>query len=124
MISGQPASTTLALRYYAPHFTGATDLEIRGLLAEIERQHGVPYDVKEIPSRPGSDLTTRVADDTAERNCYELDFRPRAVLLRQRTSASIRQLLRSQSGRYYIAGTITITHHPSVPTWLRHLTPV
>lgn len=114
---------TLALRYYPPHFRQGTHAEILHLLNEIERRHGICVEMREVPHGPGTDSTTSLADEAAEKRFYERDFRPRAAILRARTGESVRRLLRSKSGGYFLAGTVVITKNEQVEWLASYATP-
>lgn len=115
--------TAYQLRYYAPHFTQCTHAEIVRLLNEIARRHGVRCETREVPHRPGTDPSTSIADEAAEKELYERDFRPRAAALKFRTGESVRKLLRSKSGAYFLAGTVTVTKDGQVEWLATHATP-
>lgn len=112
------------LRYYAPHFSQSNHAEILGLLEEIGRRHGVRCEIKEVRHRPGTDPKTYIADDAAEKELYERDFRPRAAVLKQRTGEPVRKLLRSNSGGYFLAGTVAITKNGQVEWLASYATPL
>jgi len=118
-------SPTMAydLRYYAPHFARSTHAEILRLLGEIGRRHSLHCEIREVPHRPGVDPSTWIADEAAERELYEQDFRPRAAVLKHRTGESVRKLLRSNSGGYFVAGTVAITKNGQIEWLASHATP-
>jgi hypothetical protein len=92
------------------------------LLDEIDHRHRVPYEIKELSRRAGIQPGTWIVDDAEEKEVYERDFRPRAAILRYRTGESVRKLLRSKSGGYFVAGTVTITQNGQVEWLASHST--
>ncbi len=96
----------LKLRYYAPAFEASDDDTIRALLSSIRSKWGIDYEIVEIPTRPGVFPGHIQTDEAREAELYEKHFVPRAALLKFRTDAPINSSLRTNSGRYYLRGTI------------------
>jgi len=88
------------LRYYCQ---SEGKVGIRELLTGIEAKHGITYEISDL-SRNGA------YDEEKEKQVYERDFKPRAKVLKKRTSEPITQL-RSRRARHYfvsLPGTIAI----------------
>lgn len=94
------------LRYYCQ---GEGKEEIRKLLTDVKKKHGIIYEI--------SDLSiNRAYDEEKEKQVYERDFKPRAKVLKKRTGEPITQL-RSRKARHYfvsLPGTITIIRNERI----------
>jgi len=90
----------LKLRYYCQKNGNE---EIRRLLAELEAKQKIPYEILDL-SRNGE------FNGEKEKQAYEMDFKPRARIMKQRTGQSITKLKSAKHGNYYVSepGTIAI----------------
>lgn len=90
----------LSLRYY---YEGRGTEEILALLAEIKATHNVAYEVLDLSSYGAY-------NEDKEKEIYERDFKPRARILKRRTSQSITSLRSRKAGHYFVSkpGTIAI----------------
>lgn len=102
------------LRYYAPDYKKEDHETILPLLEEIRIKHNIPYEVVQIKYQKSEYSDDYVADEQQEKEIYEKDFRSRKSLLKQRMGESVRRLLRSRSGGYFVAGTVAITLNQQV----------
>lgn len=102
------------LRYYAPDYKKEVHESILALLEQIRIKHNIPYEVVQIRRRSSEYSDDYIANGQHEKEIYEKDFRPRKNLLKQRMGESIRRLLRSRSGGYFVAGTVAITLNQQV----------
>jgi len=94
------------LRYYCQ---GDGTEGIRKILTDIEVRHGIRYEVSDL-SRNGA------YNEEKEKRVYERDFKPRAKVLKKRTSEPITRL-RSRRARHYfvsLPGTIAIVRDEKV----------
>lgn len=119
-VSGFGASGSAApfwLRYYAPSFDRQVEEQIKSLLAEIAQAQHLQTEIVELRLVP-SKLTGQTFPDSAhEEEIYKRHFLPRKSLLKGRTGISLREQLRSNSGRYNLAGTLVIVSQSGVE-WL------
>jgi hypothetical protein len=101
-------NASYGLRYYAPSFDRKIDNEIRELLREICRIWNLRCDIEDLRLTP-SKLTGQLFPDSAhEEEIYKRDFLPRKGVLKTRSGASLREQLRSNSGRFNLAGAVVI----------------
>lgn len=101
-------SASYGLRYYAPSFDRDLDKQIRKILDDIFEIWHLRRDIVELRLMP-SKLTGQPFPDSAhEEETYKRDFLPRKSILKARTGASLREQLRSRSGRFNVAGTVVI----------------
>jgi len=94
------------LRYYCQN---AGKEEIRKILTEINKKHGIPSEISDL-------LRNGMYDPEKENQIYERDFKPNAKVLKKRTGESITRL-RSRKGRNYfisLPGTIAIIRNEEV----------
>lgn len=97
------------LRYYAPDYNKEVYDNILSLLTQIKMKRGISYEITELRYRKSEYSKDYIAEEQHEREVYERDFRPRKSVLKQRIGESIRRLLRSRKGGYFVAGTVAIT---------------
>ena len=96
------------LRYYAPDYRKQTHDVILSLLEQIKIKHNILYEITQLRYRKSEYSDDYIADEQHEKEIYEKDFLPRKFVLKQRIGESIRRLLRSRSGGYFVAGTVAI----------------
>jgi len=111
------------LKYYAPAFYRSVHEEIVKVLAEAKDKHGIPYEILELRRKPSDDPTFYLVEEAHEKELYEKDFRPRASLLKGRLGESIRRLLRSRSGGYFLNGRVAIMKDRQVEWVSSHAVP-
>jgi len=94
------------LRYYC---NGKGNEEIVSLLTEIEKQHGINYEISDLSKNGEYDIEK-------EKVVYEKDFKPKAKILKKRIGKSITQLRSRKAGNYFISrpGTIAIVKNEMV----------
>jgi hypothetical protein len=108
---------TFWLRYYAPSFDKHAEGEIRRLLAEIDQAQRLRNEVVELRVVPSKLTGDAFPDPAHEEEIYKRHFLPRKNVLKARTGVSLRDQLRSNSGRYNLAGTLAIVSHSGIE-WL------
>lgn len=96
---------------------------IISLLEQIKARYGIPYEVIQLRHRKSEYSDDFIADEQHEKEVYEKDFRPRKNILKQRIGESIRRLLRSRSGGYFVAGTVAITLNGQVEWFANYANP-
>jgi hypothetical protein len=95
--------------YYSPAFEKRVDEGIPQLFAELQSRYGIEsqvIDLRLVPSLLSA--TMLVPDEAHEKEIYDRDFLPRWRVLNARTGVTIRKALRSNSGRYCVAGTVAV----------------
>ena len=95
--------------YYSPALEKRVDEGIPPLFAELQSAQGIEsqaINLRLVPSPMNSAIV--VPDEAHEREIYQRDFEPRRRVLNLRTGARARKVLRSNSGRYCIAGTLAV----------------
>lgn len=97
------------MRYYAPEYNKEVHDNILSLLTQVKMKHDISYEITELRHRESKYSEDYIAEEQHEREIYEKDFKPRKSVLKQRIGESIRRLLRSRSGGYFVAGTVAIT---------------
>lgn len=105
------------LRYYAPSFDKQIDGEIKRLLAEVERAWNLQREILELRLVPSKLNGQPFPDAAHEEEIYKRDFLPRKNVLKARTGTSLRDQLRSNSGRFNLAGTLAIVSQSGIE-WL------
>lgn len=105
------------LRYYAPSFDKQIDEEIKRLLAEVERAWDLRHEILELRLVPSKLNSQPFPDSAPEEEIYKRDFLPRKNVLKARTGTSLRDQLRSNSGRFNLAGTVAIVSQSGIE-WL------
>lgn len=105
------------LRYYAPSFDKQIDEEIKRVLAEIERAWDLRHEILELRLVPSKLNGQPFPDSAHEEEIYKRDFLPRKNVLKARTGTSLRDQLRSNSGRFNLAGTLAIVSQSGIE-WL------
>ena len=105
------------LRYYAPNFDKQIDEEIKRLLAEVERAWDLRHEILELRLVPSKLNGQPFPDCAHEEEIYKRDFLPRKNVLKARTGTSLRDQLRSNSGRFNLAGTVVIVSQSGIE-WL------
>jgi hypothetical protein len=82
---------------------------IESLMNQIQRTHGLSFELAPVRLVPSTlSATTLVPDDRHEEEIYKRDFLPQWRVLNARTGARVRKVLRSNSGRFCIAGTLAV----------------
>jgi len=99
----------LTLRYY---WQGKGKQDIRKLLADIEAEHGIGFEISDLSSH-GS------YDEESEKRVYERDFKPRARILKRRTGEAITRLRSHKAGHYFVSrpGTIAVLGDDGQVEW-------
>jgi len=116
-----------SLRYYrgvsvsawSPELTQESqrfDSEVRSLLSEIERKHGIHYEVIELRMKRSSDGSAYM-DEDHEREIYYKEFLPRSKVFKKR-GFSVTDL-RSNRGHVYIARRVAVTSNGLIE-WFTH----
>ncbi len=88
----------LSLKYYA---SGKANDSICRLLSEVKTRHGITFETIDLS-------TNGVYDPVKEKSVYERDFKPRARILRRRTTGPISRLRSRRAGNYFISKPETI----------------
>jgi hypothetical protein len=95
--------------YYPPALEKRVDEGIPPLFAELQSKHGIESQVinlRLVPSLLSAAIL--VPDEAQEKEIYDRDFLPRWRVLNARTGVNLRKALRSNSGRYCVAGTVAV----------------
>lgn len=111
------------LRYYSPDFYISVHQKILNVLVQIETVHGIRHEIFELRQLPSTDPNTHRVDNSHEKEIYQRDFRPRAGILAARIGESVKRLLRSRSGGYFVNGTVVITRNGQVEWFASYATP-
>lgn len=111
------------LRYYAPDYKKEVHDSILSLLEQIKIKHNIPYEIAQLKHRESEYSDDYIADEEHEKEIYEKDFKPRKSILKQRIGESIRRLLRSRSGGYFVAGTVAIILNEQVEWFANYANP-
>ena len=113
----ESGKTTYGLRYYSPSYDKNVDKEITKLLDDIFRTWHIRRDVPELRLAPSKLTGQPFPEVTHEEEIYKCDFLPRKSVLKARTGASLREQLRSNSGRFNVAGTVVVVSQHGIE-WL------
>lgn len=103
------------LGYYSPALEKRVDEGIPPILAELQRVYGIESQVinlRLVPSLLSAAIL--VPDEAHEKEIYDRDFLPRWRVLNARTGVNLRKALRSNSGRYCVAGTVALSSDEGV----------
>jgi hypothetical protein len=95
--------------YYSPAMEKRVDEGIPPLFAELQNAYRIEsqvIDLRLVPSPLNNAIL--VPDESHEKEIYERDFLPRWRVLNSRTGAKVSKVLRSNSGRYCVAGTLAV----------------
>jgi hypothetical protein len=113
----------LRLRYYEPYYKKEVHDAILSLLEEVKTRHGTPYEVVHLRHRKNEYSSDYVVDEKHAMEVYKKDFMSRKTILKARIGESIRRLLRSRSGGYFVAGTVAITQNGQVEWFANYIQP-
>jgi hypothetical protein len=95
--------------FYSPAGQERVDRGIPPLFAELQSAHGIESQVINLRLVTSSmNPAILVPDEAHEKEIYQRDFEPRWRVLNPRTGARVRKVLRSNSGRYCVAGTVAV----------------
>jgi hypothetical protein len=95
--------------YYSPALEKRVDEGIPPLFAELRSAHGIESQVIHLRLLPSPlNNAILVPDESHEKEIYDRDFLPRWRVINARTGMKIGKVLRSQSGRYCVAGTVAV----------------